>query len=107
MILISKIYLGAFPAAAQKYQQDLEYYLRHEIKVKTNLEIDIKNIIFAKTYPEKKEFLSIYYLCYCNNDKAQAGEKFAEVKWIKPSQVKKYFTTSIHPFISKFLKTLN
>ena len=55
-----------------------------------------KNIVFAKTYPEKREFLSLYYLCHPVDGEAQAGEKFVEIKWIKPGDVQNYFTTSLH-----------
>ena len=55
--------------------------------------------------PEKREFLSIYYHCEIESGNEQAGEKFAELKWVKPSDVKKYFTTSLHPKILEYLKS--
>ena len=77
-----------------------------KVKMKTGLDIKIKNIIFAKTYPEKPEFLSIYYLCENLGGKEAAGEKFMEVKWIKPSDVTRYFTTSLHPKLFEYLRSL-
>jgi ADP-ribose pyrophosphatase YjhB (NUDIX family) len=96
----------SFPGGRPAYEKDLEDYLMLEIKKKTNLDVDIKRVIFAKTYPEKREFLSIYYLCETTRGKEKAGEKFTEVKWVKPSEVKDYFTTSLHPALSKFLQSL-
>lgn len=96
-----------FPGGRPAYEEDLEFYLKHEIKIKTGLDVNIKKIVFAKTYPENREFLSIYYLCEIAGGKEKPGEKFIELKWIKPSEIKKYFTTSLHPFLLRYLKDLN
>ncbi len=95
-----------FPGGRPAYKKDLEFYLRHEIKIKTGLNVKVKKIIFAKTYPEKRQFLSIYYLCGKIGGVAKAGEKFFEIKWIKPADVKKYFTTSVHPDLLRYLRTI-
>jgi len=95
-----------FPGGRPAYKDDLEFYLKHQTKIKTGLEIDIKKIIFAKTYPEKRELLSIYYYCEAIGGNEKADELFTEIKWIEPSEIQKYFTTSIHPKILEFLKTL-
>ncbi|MFC1780361.1 NUDIX hydrolase [Patescibacteria group bacterium] len=96
-----------FPGGRPAYENDLEFYLKHEIRIKTGLEVDVKKIIFAKTYPEKREFLSIYYHCEVIGGEDKAGEKFSKLKWIKPSDVQKYFTTSLHPKLLDYLKTLD
>ncbi len=95
-----------FPGGSPAYKEDLGFYLKHEVKIKTGLGVDIKKIVFAKTYPEKREFLSIYYLCEVLSGKETASEKFVELKWVKPSEVKKYFTTSLHPRLLEYLKSL-
>lgn len=96
-----------FPGGRPAYEEDLEFYLKQEVKIKTGLDVNVKKIVFAKTYPEKREFLSIYYLCEVIGGKEKAEEKFVEVKWVKPTDVQKYFTTSLHPNLLKYLKTLN
>jgi ADP-ribose pyrophosphatase YjhB (NUDIX family) len=96
-----------FPGGRPAYENDLEFYLKNEIKIKTNLDINVKKVIFAKTYPEKREFLSIYFYCEAINGEEKAGEKFVELKWIKPDEVQKYFTTSLHQELLDYLKTLN
>ncbi len=95
-----------FPGGTPSYREDLEFYLKYEVKVKTGLDISIKELVFAKTYPEKREFLSIYYLCEVLGGKEKAAEQFTEIKWVKPSDVQKYFTTSLHPKLLNYLKTL-
>jgi ADP-ribose pyrophosphatase YjhB (NUDIX family) len=97
----------SFPGGRPGYELNIEDYLRSEIKKKTGLEAEVKGIVFAKTYPEKREFLSIYYLCEVAGGIEQAGEKFGEIKWVKPTEVKNYFTTSLSPKLFEYLKTLN
>ncbi len=95
-----------FPGGRPAYKKDLEFYLEKEIKKKTGLSVKIEKVIFAKTYPEKREFLSIYYVCKKIGGREKAGEKFTELKWIRSTDVKKYFTTSLHPDLFKILKAL-
>lgn len=95
-----------FPGGRPGYAEDLEHYLKKEVKVKTNMEIKDEKVIYAKTYPEKREFLSIYYACVTNGNQAIPGESLVELKWVKPTEVTKYFTTSLHPKVLDFLKKL-
>jgi len=95
-----------FPGGRPAYDNELEHYLGHEIKIKTGIDVEVEKIIFAKTYPENREFLSIYYLCKPMGGLEQAGEKFVEIKWVKPTEVKDYFTTSLHSTLFEFLKSL-
>jgi hypothetical protein len=95
-----------FPWWSIAYEKEIEQYLRDEIKEKTWLDTNVETIIFAKTYPEKREFLSIYYLCTLRDGEVKAGSNFVEVKWIKPTEAAKYFTTSLHPNVVGYLKIL-
>ena len=97
-----------FPGGRPAYENDLEYYLKHEIKIKTGLDVDVKKMIFVRALPEKKEFLLIYYYCEVVGGEEKAGEKFLEIKWVKPTEVQEYFitSTSLDPKISGFLESL-
>lgn len=96
-----------FPGGRPAYDEELEDYLKLEVKKKTNLDVSVKNIIFSKTYPEDRRFLSIYYFVEAKNlGEEKPREKFTEIKWIRPSEIKKYFTTSIHPKLMKILNEL-
>lgn len=95
-----------FPGGSPNYNEELEEGLQREIKKKTGLDIQIKGVIFAKTYPEKREFLSIYYHCEPTNENEAPGELFSEIKWVKPSEIQQHFTTSIHPRILEYLSNL-
>jgi len=96
----------AFPGGRPNYGEDLEEGLKRQIKIKTGLTVKVKEIIFAKAYPEKKEFISIYYLCEIIGGKAKAGELFVEIKWVNPRELEKYFTTSLHPKLKEYILTL-
>lgn len=96
-----------FPGGRPAYGNNLESYLKHEINIKTGLDVKVKKVIFAKTYSEKREFLSIYYYCEKSGGEDKAGEKFVELKWVKPSYVSKYFTTSLHPKLLRYLESLD
>jgi len=95
-----------FPGGRPGYDEDLENYLEKEIKKKTGLDVEVKKIIFAKTYPERRDFLSIYYFCTTDQDNETPSEKFARVKWINPTEVRRYFTTSLHPALFEKLEEL-
>jgi len=103
--LYVKKLIWSFPGGRPVYGRTLEESLKDEIRKKTNLKVKVKKLIFARI-PEKKEFLILYYCCGTTGKNARPGEKFIEIRWIKPTDVKKYFTTSIDPFIMKFLKQL-
>lgn len=93
-----------FPGGRPGYKEDLEHYLKDEIRKKTGLDVKVGRVVFAKTYPEKREFLSIYYLCEPVGGKEHAGEKFAELKWVAPGELENHFTTSLHPELVELIE---
>ena len=95
-----------FPGGRPAYGEDLENETKKKIKIKTGLNVNIKTIAFAKIYPEKENFLSIYYLCEVISGKEVSGENFVELKWVAPSELENYFTTSFHPELKKYIMNL-
>ena len=96
----------AFPGGRLKYNEDIEKALKERIKEKTSLKVENLGSVFTKIYPEKKEFLSIYFLCEVMGGKEKAGKDFVELKWVKPEEVEKYFTTSFHPHLKEYILNL-
>jgi 8-oxo-dGTP diphosphatase len=96
----------SFPGGRPAYDDELEHYLRHEVAIKTGFDVSVQKILFAKTYPEKREFLSIYYLCEVVGGVERAGEKFTETKWVAPNELQDYFTTSLHPQLVSLMREL-
>lgn len=95
-----------FPGGRPKHEE-LESAVKREIKEETNLNIASAELIFARTYPEKRDLLSLFYFCKVNNIKnTKPQSDLSELKWVKPTDVKNYFTTSIYPTVYNFLKKL-
>ncbi len=97
-----------FPGGRPDYKSDMDVNLKFEIKENTGLDVDVKKVVFAKTYPEKREFLSIYFHCELTStgQKELTQGNLKELKWVEPIEVGNYFTTSIHPKVLEYLKTL-
>ncbi len=95
-----------FPGGTPNYDEELEDALKKEIKEKTGLNIENLGAIFAKTYPEKKEFLSVYYLCEAISGEAKPEGSFKELKWVSAEELEKYFTTSFHPRLKEYIMNL-
>jgi len=95
-----------FPGGRLNPGEDLETVLKKRIKEKTGLDIENLGTIFAKTYPEKKEFLSIYYLCEVVSGEEKSADDFIEVKWVSPEELENYFTTSFHPKLKEYILNL-
>ena len=95
-----------FPGGSLNYEEDLDAALKKKIKEKTGLDVKNLGAIFAKTYPEKKEFLSIYFLCEAVGGKEKAADDLVELKWVKPEELENYFTTSFHPHMKEYVLNL-
>ena len=97
-----------FPGGRPDYEKELEDNLQYEVKENTGLDVTVGSVVFSKTYPELREFLSVYYYCEPKSldDKAEPSGNLEELKWIKPTEIIDYFTTSIHPKIMEYLESL-
>ncbi len=96
----------AFPGGRPEHGEELEEAIKREVKEETNIDVESMGVIFAKTYPEKRDLLAIYFLCGIVGGKENANEDFSEVKWVSPKELKKYFTTSFHPKLQEYLEGL-
>ena len=77
--------------------------LKEKIKEQTGLEVKNLGAIFAKTYEEKRDIVGIYFLCEAVGGTMKRGGKMKELKWVKPSEIEKHFTTSFHPRLKEYL----
>ncbi len=94
------------PGGRLGHEESLTHYLKKEVKKKTCLDINVKKLILARTPPENREILLLYFYCEASGGEAKAGDKFVEVKWIKPGEAGSYFQTSIDPVLLEFLDSL-
>ena len=89
------------------HYNELDESVKKIVKEKVGLEVDIGKIIHAKTYPEHRKIISIYFSTISQSGEPELKSKhFVEVKWIKLTEAKKYFTTSLYPEVFKFLDSL-
>ena len=95
-----------FPGGKVDAGEDLFSALKREIKEETGLEVESLGTIFARVYPEKEEFLAIYYLCEKISGEEVSGDNFTELKWVEPEELENYFTTSFHPKLKEYLMNL-
>ena len=92
-----------FPGSGLTEDGEINKTLKEKIKAQTGLEVKNLGAVFAKTYEEKRDLLSIYFLCEAVKGKLKAGGDLKELKWVKATELEKYFTTSFHPRLKEYL----
>lgn len=55
--------------------------------------------------PEKKDLIIIYYLCEVLDGRPDMEES-ADLKWVKPEELRKYFTSSFEPVLEEYIINL-
>ncbi len=93
----------AFPGGRLTDDGEVNKALKEKIKEKTGLIVKNLGAVFAKTYEEKRDLLAVYFMCEAISGKLKAGKDFKELKWVKPRELDKYFTTSFHPRLKQYL----
>ncbi|MFB6246547.1 MAG: NUDIX hydrolase [Candidatus Pacearchaeota archaeon] len=96
----------AFPGGRPEYGEELEDSIKREIKEETNYDAESLGVIHAKTYPEKRDLLSIYFLCELTGGEGNPQDDFDEIKWVEPSEIENYFSTSFHPRLKEYIEGL-
>lgn len=83
------------------------------IKAETNLTVKIGKIIHARVHPDnlssKVEIITLYFHCSVNSGKEKPGGykgeiPLIELRWVKPMNVTRYFTTSTSDEVMNFLR---
>lgn len=92
-----------FPGGRPSPDKELEQSLKEKIKLKTGLDVESLGTIFAKTYPETRNLLAIYYLCEPVGGEEKAGDDLVELKWVEPEELEEHFTTSFHPKLKEYI----
>ena len=95
-----------FPEGRLNTNEDMDKILKSRIQQKTGLVVKNLGPVFSKTYPEKKNLVAIYFLCEAVGGKEKAGNDFKELKWVKPAELEKYFTTSFHPRLKEYIMNI-
>ncbi|HEB46910.1 MAG TPA: NUDIX domain-containing protein [Candidatus Pacearchaeota archaeon] len=97
----------AFPAGRPNYEEELEDHLKKQVNESTGLNIESLGTIFAKTYPENRKALSVYYLCEVTGGEEKAGGEFTEMKWVDPEELEENFKPlTLHPKLKEYILNL-
>lgn len=96
----------SFPGGRPHYGESLNNALYREVKEKTGLIIEVSKLLFARVLPERQEFLLLYYDGRLIGGNEEPGGQFVELKWVKPMKVLELATSSIDPWIKKYLINL-
>ncbi len=95
-----------FPGTEMYHGDDMDKRLKTKIKEKTGLEIKNLGAVFSKVYPEKKDYMAIYFLCEVFGGKMKPWKFYKELKWVDPEDIEKLFTTSFHPRLKEYIINL-
>ena len=92
-----------FPGGELLVGEEIDTTLKNKVKLKTGYDVKNLGTFFSKTYPEKQDFIGIYFLTQVFEGEEKPGDDFVELKWINPNELENYFTTSFHRKLKKFL----
>ncbi|MEK6945646.1 MAG: NUDIX domain-containing protein [Nanoarchaeota archaeon] len=95
-----------FPGTELHYRDDIDKILKARIKEKTGFDVKNLGAIFSKVYPERKDYLAVYFLCEVFKGKEKPWQFYKELKWVSPDELEKYFTTSFHPRLREYITNL-
>ena len=95
-----------FPGGRLNKGENLGKSFKERIQETTNLEVANLGAIFAKTYPEKENFMAVYFLCEIRSGEEKAGGDIKELKWVDVEELEKHFTTSFHPRLKEYILNL-
>jgi len=95
-----------FPGGRLILGEDVDQTLKRKMKLKTGYTIKNLGAIFSRTYPEKRDLVSIYFLTEVFEGEEQPGDDIVELKWISPKEIEKYFKIPMHRKLREFLNDL-
>lgn len=95
-----------FPEGRLRHGDDVDKVLKERVKEKTGYTINNLGAVFSKVFPEKKDLFAVYFLCEVVSGKGKPMNDFQDIKWVKTTELEKYFKTSFHPILKEYLTSL-
>jgi len=85
--------------------------MKKQVKKEAGIDVTVKNLVAARITPDSGfkpvQIVALYFHCEpAEFQKTKPGGDLKELKWVKPTDVFKYFTTSTCDEVTKFLTTL-
>jgi 8-oxo-dGTP pyrophosphatase MutT (NUDIX family)/predicted DNA-binding protein len=90
---------------------DFSKDVQNEVKQETGLEVKVNSLVASRLHPDSGfkslQINALYFYCSPISDKKlRPGGDLKSLKWVKPTDVFKYFTTSTCDEVTKFLTTI-
>lgn len=94
----TKTLTWAFPGGKQKFEETRKQGVEREVLAETGYQVTVLKEINLRSHPQFPVII-VYHLCRPLSDKPnqQPSEPWEvkEIKWVKPEELKNYFTTDL------------
>lgn len=98
----------AFPGGKQKFEENREDCVEREVLAETGYQVKCARQISLRVHPNIQHVIIAYHLCRLAEPKPVQNpsepHEVAEIKWVKPQEIKSLFTTSLDPNVARELK---
>ena len=95
-----------FPGGKQEEGETREERVVEEVLVETGYKVKPIQQIHLRVHPDVLKMIA-YFLCELEKEEPiqeiQEKDEIEEVRWVKPEELKNYFTTDIDPEVKKVL----
>ncbi len=102
-----KTLLWAFPGGVQEKGETREERVIKEVLEETGYLVKPLKQIHLRIHPDTNVMIA-YFLCELEKEEPiqeiVEKEEVEEIKWVKPEELKNYFTTDLDPEVKKILK---
>ena len=96
----------AFPGGRQEEGETREERVVKEVLVETGYKVKPIKQIHLRVHPDSFKMIA-YFLCELEEEEQvqeiEEKDEIDEVRWVKPEELKNYFTTDIDPEVKKIL----
>lgn len=84
--------------------------VKQKIEERTGVNVEVKNLITSRVFPDNSldnvQIITLYFHAVASGDSVKPTDPYKYLKWVKPMNVFKYFTSSTSDEVTKFLLTL-
>ena len=96
----------AFPAGKQRLNESREECVKREMLTETGYDVESLRQIDLAFHPQFP-IMIVYHSCRLNNPepiaKPQEPDEVAEIRWVKPSEIRNLITTQLNPKVAREL----
>jgi 8-oxo-dGTP pyrophosphatase MutT (NUDIX family) len=104
--LTGKELIWAFPGGRQEEKETREDRIIKEVLAETGYKVRPVQQIHLRVHPDVFKMIA-YFLCELEEEEPvqeiEEKDEIEEVRWVKPEELKNYFTTDIDPEVKKVL----